>query len=137
MEIDDEVESADEMNDENLCYEQLDFKDLKLLKPVVGTRDKAPESDGVRPTTWYHYPPKPLAINTFQLRSLGGGGCLLVKQRKLLHMQKQLRADATFTTKVGIPPKLTFGRVASKVCNGAPNISDDLQHVNHDVHGNE
>lgn len=105
---------------ENYLTEKIDIKDLKLLKPVLSSTSNtlretqnsshcnyhpdcgysnlsSLEFSSIKPSQWYNQVPKPLAVNTFQMRHLGGGGYVLNSQRKMIEMRKSLRQDTNYS----------------------------------------
>lgn len=82
---------------------EIDLKDLKVLKPLV----KEAVSDTptlLTPSNWYPSQPRPLAINTFNMRKLNAQRYVMATQRKLIELGRNLRTEEKV---VGgkVPPK--------------------------------
>lgn len=82
---------------------EVDLKDLKVLKPLM----KESLSDTptlLTPSNWYATQPKPLTVNTFNLRKLNAQRYVLATQRKLIELGRNLRTEEKVATGK-VPPK--------------------------------
>jgi hypothetical protein len=71
---------------------EIDLKDLKLLKPVVKeTMQETPTL--LTPSNWYATQPRPLTVNTFNMRKLNAQRYVMATQRKLIELGRNLRTE--------------------------------------------
>lgn len=71
---------------------EIDLKDLKVLKPLV--KESLPETPTLlTPSNWYATQPRPLAVNTFNMRKLNAQRYVMATQRKLIELGRNLRTD--------------------------------------------
>lgn len=82
---------------------EIDLKDLKVLKPLV-KESMADTPTLLTPSNWYPSQPRPLAINTFNMRKLNAQRYVMATQRKLIELGRNLRTEEKV---VGgkVPPK--------------------------------
>lgn len=90
---------------DNYLMEKIDIKDLKLLKPITANTGKEERMSScnyhshckyslvnydhanIKPTQWFSQMPRPMSMNTFDLRYLGGSsGFKLASQRKIIEV---------------------------------------------------
>lgn len=82
---------------------EVDLKDLKVLKPLIKeTLSETPTL--LTPSNWYASQPKPLAVNTFNMRKLSAQRYVMATQRKLIELGRNLRTEE----------KVPSGKVAPK-----------------------
>lgn len=82
---------------------EVDLKDLKVLKPLMKeTLSDTPTL--LTPSNWYATQPKPLAVNTFNLRKLNAQRYVMATQRKLIELGRNLRTEEKVATGK-VPPK--------------------------------
>jgi hypothetical protein len=71
---------------------EIDLKDLKVLKPLV--KESLPETPTLlTPSNWYATQPRPLAVNTFNMRKLNAQRYVMATQRKLIELGRNLRTE--------------------------------------------
>lgn len=71
---------------------EIDLKDLKVLKPLV--KESMPETPTLlTPSNWYATQPRPLAVNTFNMRKLNAQRYVMATQRKLIELGRNLRTE--------------------------------------------
>lgn len=71
---------------------EIDLKDLKVLKPLV--KESLPETPTLlTPSNWYAAQPRPLAVNTFNMRKLNAQRYVMATQRKLIELGRNLRTE--------------------------------------------
>jgi hypothetical protein len=71
---------------------EIDLKDLKVLKPLV--KETLPDTHTLlTPSNWYATQPRPLAVNTFNLRKLNAQRYVMATQRKLIELGRNLRTE--------------------------------------------
>lgn len=70
---------------------EIDLKDLKVLKPLM-KETIAETSTLLTPSNWYSTQPRPLAVNTFNLRKLKQR-YVMATQRKLIELGRNLRTE--------------------------------------------
>lgn len=78
---------------------EIDLKDLKVLKPAV----KEVQNETVTQLTssnWYATHPRPLALNTFNMRKINAQRYVMATQRKLIELGRTLRQDDKISTAV-------------------------------------
>lgn len=81
---------------------EVDLKDLKVLKPLI--KETLPETPTLlTPSNWYASQPKPLAVNTFNMRKLNAQRYVMATQRKLIELGRNLRTEEKATS--GKEPK--------------------------------
>lgn len=83
--------------------QEVDLKDLKVLKPLV-KETLAETPTLLTPSNWYATQPKPLAVNTFNLRKLNAQRYVMATQRKLIELGRNLRTEEKVATGK-VPPK--------------------------------
>lgn len=82
---------------------EVDLKDLKVLKPLV--KESLSETPTLlTPSNWYATQPKPLTVNTFNLRKLNAQRYVMATQRKLIEIGRNLRTEEKVATGK-VPPK--------------------------------
>lgn len=83
--------------------QEVDLKDLKVLKPLV--KEMLSETPTLlTPSNWYATQPKPLAVNTFNMRKLNAQRYVMATQRKLIEIGRNLRTEEKVATGK-VPPK--------------------------------
>lgn len=71
---------------------EIDLKDLKVLKPLV--KESLQETPTLlTPSNWYAAQPRPLAVNTFNMRKLNAHRYVMATQRKLIELGRNLRTE--------------------------------------------
>lgn len=83
---------------------EFDLKDLKVLKPLV-KESLAETPTFLTPSNWYPIQPRPLAVNTFNMRKLNPNAqrYVMATQRKLIELERNLKTEEKVGGKV--PPK--------------------------------
>lgn len=82
---------------------EVDLKDLKVLKPLIKeTLSETPTL--LTPSNWYASQPKPLAVNTFNMRKLNAQRYVMATQRKLIELGRNLRTEEKVASGK-VPPK--------------------------------
>lgn len=81
---------------------EIDLKDLKVLKPLV-KESMTDTPTLLTPSNWYPTQPRPLAVNTFNMRKLSAQRYVMATQRKLIELGRNLRTEEKVGGKV--PPK--------------------------------
>lgn len=82
---------------------EIDLKDLKVLKPPM-VKESPPETQTLlTPSNWYSTQPRPLAVNTFNMRKLNAQRYVLATQ-KLIELGRNLRTEE----KVGVGSPKTW-----------------------------
>ena len=82
---------------------EVDLKDLKVLKPLIKeTLTETPTL--LTPSNWYSSQPKPLAVNTFNMRKLNAQRYVMATQRKLIELGRNLRTEEKVPSGK-VPPK--------------------------------
>lgn len=71
---------------------EIDLKDLKVLKPLM-KETIAETTTLLTPSNWYSTQPRPLAVNTFNLRKLNAQRYVMATQRKLIELGRNLRTE--------------------------------------------
>lgn len=82
---------------------EIDLKDLKVLKPLM--KESLTDTPTLlTPSNWYANQPRPLAVNTFNMRKLNAQRYVMATQRKLIELGRNLRTEEKV---VGgkVPPK--------------------------------
>lgn len=72
--------------------QEIDLKDLKVLKPLM-KEPVAETTTLLTPSNWYSTQPRPLAVNTFNLRKLNAQRYVMATQRKLIELGRNLRTE--------------------------------------------
>jgi hypothetical protein len=142
---------------ENYLMEKIDIKDLKLLKPLgSGRTEKVRENHcnyhnqvckynlanydhgSVKPTQWYQQLPRPMAMNTFDMRYLaGGGGFILSSQKKIIEVRKSLQKDTNFANaKTLLNNRFQIFNRAAVQRNAQPMQNGNIYCSNGDEEGN-
>jgi hypothetical protein len=71
---------------------EIDLKDLKVLKPVVKeTMSETPTL--LTPSNFYAIQPRPLTVNTFNMRKLNAQRYVMATQRKLIELGRNLTTE--------------------------------------------
>lgn len=70
---------------------EIDLKDLKVLKPLV--KETLVETPTLLTSHWYPAQPRPLAVNTFNMRKLNAQRYVMATQRKLIELGRNLRTE--------------------------------------------
>lgn len=82
---------------------EVDLKDLKVLKPLIKeTLTETPTL--LTSSNWYATQPKPLAVNTFNMRKLNAQRYVMATQRKLIELGRNLRTEEKVPSGK-VPPK--------------------------------
>ncbi|KAL7015997.1 hypothetical protein ACKWTF_016765 [Chironomus riparius] len=71
---------------------EIDLKDLKVLKPAL-KESQAETSTQLTASNWYTTQPRPLALNTFNMRKINTQRYVMATQRKLIELNRTLRQD--------------------------------------------
>ncbi len=80
---------------------EVDLKDLKVLKPVVKAEPPTEVQTQLTSSNWYAATqPRPLILNTFNMRKLNSQRYVMATQRKLIELGRTLRQDEKITTTV-------------------------------------
>ncbi|KAG5667094.1 hypothetical protein PVAND_015093 [Polypedilum vanderplanki] len=86
---------------------EIDLKDLKVLKPAV--KEQQPETaTSLTASNWYTTQPRPLALNTFNMRKINAQRYVMATQRKLIELGRTLRQDDKITNAVVKPQPKTW-----------------------------
>ena len=71
---------------------EIDLKDLKVLKPVM--KEAMMDTPTLlTPSNWYATQPRPLTVNTFNMRKLNAQRFVMSTQRKLIELGRNLRTE--------------------------------------------
>lgn len=86
---------------------EIDLKDLKVLKPVV--KESLQETPTLlTPSNWYATQPRPLTVNTFNMRKLNAQRMCIATQRKLIELGRNLRTEEKVVGGKGQPKTWSF-----------------------------
>lgn len=88
--------------DSQEAEQEIDIKDLKVLKPLIKeTLTETPTM--LTQSNWYANQPRPLAVNTFNMRKLNAHH-VMATQRKLIELGRNLRTEDKVAGQK-VPPK--------------------------------
>lgn len=91
---------------------EIDLKELKILKPIV--KDSLPSNDHqthLTSSNFFAGQPKPLAMNTFNLKKINAQSYVMSTQRKLVEFSRNLNLKAeekVVTGKIATPKTWSF-----------------------------
>lgn len=86
---------------------EIDLKDLKVLKPAVKETQSETQTQ-LTSSNWYATHPRPLALNTFNMRKINAQRYVMATQRKLIELGRTLRQDDKISTTVTKPQPKTW-----------------------------
>lgn len=86
---------------------EIDLKDLKVLKPAVKEALSETQTQ-LTSSNWYATHPRPLALNTFNMRKINAQRYVMATQRKLIELGRTLRQDDKISTTVTKPQPKTW-----------------------------
>ena len=86
---------------------EIDLKDLKVLKPAI-KESQAETSTQLTASNWYTTQPRPLALNTFNMRKINTQRYVMATQRKLIELNRTLRQDDKISNAVTKPQPKTW-----------------------------
>lgn len=85
---------------------EIDLKDLKILKPIVKEPQASTENQTLLTSSnFYASQPRPLAMNTFNLKKLNAQSYVMATQRKLVEFGRNLKTDEKVVGAKITPPK--------------------------------
>lgn len=86
---------------------EIDLKDLKVLKPAI--KDvQAEATTSLTASNWYTAQPRPLALNTFNMRKINAQRYVMATQRKLIELGRTLQQTDKITNAVVKPQPKTW-----------------------------
>jgi hypothetical protein len=86
---------------------EIDLKDLKVLKPAVKEQQSESQTQ-LTSSNWYATQPRPLTLNTFNMRKINAQRYVMATQRKLIELGRTLRQDDKISTTVTKPQPKTW-----------------------------
>lgn len=86
---------------------EIDLKDLKVLKPAI-KESQGETSTHLTASNWYTTQPRPLALNTFNMRKINAQRYVMATQRKLIELNRTLRQDDKISNAVTKPQPKTW-----------------------------
>jgi hypothetical protein len=85
---------------------EIDLKDLKILKPIIKEPIASTENQTLLTSSnFYASQPRPLAMNTFNLKKLNAQSYVMATQRKLVEFGRNLKTDEKVVGAKITPPK--------------------------------
>jgi hypothetical protein len=72
---------------------EIDLKDLKILKPIVKEPTTSTDNQMLTSSNYYASQPRPLAMNTFNLKKINAQSYVMATQRKLVEFGRNLKAE--------------------------------------------
>lgn len=86
---------------------EIDLKDLKILKPAVKEQQSESQTQ-LTSSNWYATQPRPLTLNTFNMRKISAQRYVMATQRKLIELGRTLRQDDKISATVTKPQPKTW-----------------------------
>lgn len=86
---------------------EIDLKDLKVLKPAIKEQQGESQTQ-LTSSNWYATQPRPLALNTFNMRKINAQRYVMATQRKLIELGRTLRQDDKISATVTKPQPKTW-----------------------------